>query len=453
MDGFFDALFLSRLQFGLTTGFHILWSSLSIGLAFYLVIVEALWIKTGDEDYYLHARFWGRIFLLVFAMGVVTGFPLGFQFGTNWSEFSKSAGGFFGNLLSFEAAMAFMLESAFLGIMLVGWGRVSKGMHLFSTIMVAFGASVSAFWIMVANSWMQSPAGGVFENGRFVLQSYYDAIFNPDWFLGFTHMWIACLETGFFVVGGLSAWNILIKRRPEFFAKAFRIAVAGAIIVAPLQFILGDSSGRLIAAHQPTKLAATEAHWETNPPGEDAGWNLLAWPNVEEQKNDFEITIPWGLSLLLTHSFTGQVKGLKEFPRDEHPPILIPFYSFRLMMAIGFGMIGLAVWTIWLWFKGRLKPDNITEQKQALFFWVLTIPLGYIAIICGWLTREVGRQPWIIFGWLRTSDAASPVPDPAVGLTLLGFGVVYTVIFLVFMYLAKKIFVAGPDVFASPGNK
>ncbi|MFH1136627.1 MAG: cytochrome ubiquinol oxidase subunit I [Pseudomonadota bacterium] len=447
MDGFFDALFLSRLQFGLTTAFHILWSSLSIGLAFFLVIVEVMWIKTGDEDYYRHARFWGRLFVLVFAMGVVTGFPLGFQFGTNWSEFSKSAGGFFGNLLSFEAAMAFMLESAFLGIMLFGWDRVSRGAHLFATIMVACGASLSAFWIMVANSWMQSPAGGVFENGRFIIKSYYDAIFNPDWFLGFSHMWIACLETGFFVVGGLSAWNILIKRRPEFFAKAFRVAVAGAILVAPLQFLLGDASGRLITAHRPAKLAAVEAHWETNQPGEDAGWNALAWPNVAEQKNDFQIRIPWGLSLLLTHSLTGQVVGLRDIPRDEHPPILLIFYSFRLMMAIGFGMIFLSCWTIWLWFRGRLRPEAIAEQKQVLFLWVLTIPLGYLATAAGWMTREVGRQPWVIYGLLKTGDASSDTPAPAVGLTLLGFAVVYTVIFFVFLFLAQKVFAAGPDFF------
>lgn len=445
MQVLWDPVFLSRLQFGLTTAFHICWASLSVGVSFFLVLVEGLWLKTGNRDYYGHTRFWGRFFLLVFILGVVSGIPLSFQFGTNWEKFSIATGGFFGHLLGFEATMAFMLESAFLGIMLAGWGRVSRGVHFLSTVMVFLGASLSVFWIMVANSWMQVPAGGAFKDGRFVLESYTKALFNPDWFLGFSHMWAACVESSFFLIGGISAWKILTRQQPSFFLKSFKIAVAAAIIVAPAQFLLGDESGRLIADHQPAKLAATEAHWETNRPGEDAGWNLVAWPNRRERKNDFQIRIPFGLSLLITRSLHGQVRGLEEFPRDEQPPILIPFYAFRVMLGIGFGMIFLAVWTVWLWFKGRLALDRITEQKKMLFFWVLTVPLGYVAIVTGWVVREVGRQPWVVYGLVRTTDGATPLSAAAVAPMVLIYLIVYTALFFLFLGMAGKIVGRGPD--------
>ena len=438
-------LMLSRVQFAQTTAFHILWSSLSVGLGVILVIAEGLWIKTGDRDYYRMARFWGRLFMLIFAVGVVTGIPLGFQFATNWARFSVATAGFLGSLLNFEATMAFMLEAAFLGVMLFGWNRVSKGAHYFSTIMVTFGASLSAFWIMAANAWMQAPTGGYIENGKFVITSYWDAVFNPDWFYAFTHMWVACLETALFVVGGISAWHILRNRHFDVFYKSFRIALVTAIVAAPLQFLLGDASGRLIAVHQPAKLAAIEAHWETNPPGKSAWWNVVVWPNEKEGKNDFEIKVPWGLSLLITHSFTGQVKGLNEFPPDEQPPVWLPFYTFRIMMGIGFGFIFLMLWTVWLWRKGRLKPEVIAEQKRTLWLWVITVPMGYIAIVCGWMAREIGRQPWTLYGLLRTSDSSTILPSSTVGMSNLFYLVVYTVIFFVFLYAAYRLILAGPE--------
>ena len=444
MDFLTDPVFWSRFQFGLTTSFHICWSSMSVGTAVFLVIMEAAWLKTGNDDYYRHTKFWGKLFLLIFAIGVVSGIPLSVQFGTNWEKFSAATGGFFGHLLGFEAAMAFMLESAFLGIMLLGWNRVSKPVHFFSTVMVLFGASLSVFWIMVANSWMQTPAGVTFENNRIVVNDYLAAIFNPDWFLGFSHMWVACLEASLFVIGGISAWKILNGRGVALFRKSFMIAAGLAIVIAPLQFLLGDASGRMIAKHQPAKLAATESHWETNPAGEPAAWNAIAWPDRENQKNAFQIQIPYGLSLIITRSFTGQVKGLSEFPKDEQPPILIPFYAFRIMMGIGFGLIALALVTIWLWFKGRLRTDKIAEQKKVLFLWVCTVPLGYIAIVTGWMTREVGRQPWTVYGLLRTKASATPLPLGAVGSTVFMYTAIYTVLFLLFIYLAAKVLAGDP---------
>jgi cytochrome d ubiquinol oxidase subunit I len=406
--------------------------------------MEGMWLYTGREVYYRHTRYWSRFFLLIFAVGVVSGIPLSFQFGANWERFSTATHGFFGHLLSFEAAMAFMLEAAFLGIMLWGWNRVPKGVHFFSTIMVALAASLSAFWIMTANSWMQTPAGGRFEDGRFILTDYLAAVNNPDMFLGVTHMWTACVEMVLFMIGGLSAWHILKNRHKDFFLKSFVVAVFAALIIAPLQFVLGDSSGRMIAEHQPSKLAATEAHWDSNPPGEPAGWHMIAWINEEEQKNEFTITIPYMLSLLIHHNLTGPIPGLKEFPRDEQPPVWLPFYSFRIMMAIGFGMIFLAFWTIWLWKKGRLRPEVVAEQRKTLWLWAATIPLGYVAIITGWITREVGRQPWIVYGEMRVEEAFTDLPAQAVATSLAGYILVYTVLFFLFIWFAWRIIKQGP---------
>ena len=268
MEVLYNHVMLSRLQFAFTTMFHIIWPLLSIGLSILLVVTEALWLKTKEPVYYHHTRFWSKLFLLNFAVGVASGLPLEFQFGTNWGRFSAATHGFFGNILGFEGTMAFMLEAGFLGIMLFGWKRVSRRFHLFSTCMVACGASLSAFWIMVANSWMQTPGGGACVNYRYVMTNYWQGIFSPDLPWGFSHMWVACLETTLFVVGGVSAWYILKNRQVGFFLKSFKLALVAAIIITPLQVWLGDASGRTVAEYQPTKLGAIEAHWQTNPPGQ-----------------------------------------------------------------------------------------------------------------------------------------------------------------------------------------
>ncbi len=450
MDAWFDHLFLSRLQFALTTGFHIIWPLLSIGLSIFLVGLEALWLRTGDVAYYHHCRFWGRLFLLNFAVGVASGVPLEFQFGTNWARFSAATGGFFGNILGFEATMAFMLEAAFLGIMLFGWLRVSRGLHFFATCMVTAGASLSAFWIMVANSWMQTPAGGSFVDGRYQVTDYWQAIFNPDMPWAVTHMWVACLETTLFVVGGISAWYLWKKRHTAFFAKSFKMAFGAAVLIAPLQVWLGDSSGRAIAVTQPAKVAALESHWHTNPPGQGAPWKPLAWPNAAKQDNDWALEVPYGLSLLLTHSLTGRVQGLRDFPREDQPPVFIPFYSFRIMMAVGFFLAFLMLWTLWAWRRGRLGPEVLPEQKWLLGAWMAAAPLGYLAVETGWITREVGRQPWVIYGLLRTAAASSPLPAGTVAASLAAYLAIYTVLFLVFLVFARQLLIKGPDLAAVP---
>jgi cytochrome bd ubiquinol oxidase subunit I len=441
-----DYVLLSRLQFALTTMFHILWPVLTVGLSLFLVLMEALWIRTGDRDYYHHARFWSRLLVLNIAVGVVSGIPLEFQFGTNWSHFSVAGGDFFGHMLGFEGAIAFMLEASFLGVMMFGWKRVSPGMHLFATCMVALGASLSAFWIMVANSWMHTPTGGYFHEGRFVLTSHWDAIFNPDMRWGVTHMWVACLETSLVVVGGISAWYLLRNRHVEFFLKSFKIAVVAAIIFTPLQIWFGDGSGRAVAEHQPSKLAGMEGHWHTNAPGTGAPWSLLAWPNEDRQDNDWAIEIPDALSLLIHHSRTGQLKGLRDFPRQDQPPVLIPYYSFRIMAAIGFAFFALMFWTVSAWRRGRLSAARIGGQRKLLHAWLAAVPLAYLAVETGWATREVGRQPWALYGLLRTRDAASVLPESTVAASLVAFMLVYALLLTAFLVFARRIIVSGPDL-------
>ncbi len=438
---------LSRLQFAFTTLFHITWPVLTIGLGLFLVVLEALWLRFGDDDYYRHARFWSRIFLLNFSVGVVTGLPLEFEFGTNWAPFAAATGGFFGNILGFEGAMAFMLEAGFLGIMMFGWHRVPRIVHFIATCMVAFGASISAFWIMVANSWMQTPAGGHMANGRFVITDYMAAIFNPDMPWGVSHMWVACLETGLFVVGGISAWYILSGRHTAFFMKSLRLAIMLAVVVAPLQIWLGDAGGKLVFHDQPAKGAAIEGHWNTNPPGHGARWALLAWPDQAKQRNDWAVTVPDLLSVLATGTLTRKVIGLRAIPRNDQPPLLpLIFYAFRIMAGIGFAFFFLMLASVWAWLSGRLDPKPRPAARWLLRAWVAAVPLGYVATWCGWIVREVGRQPWVIYGLMRTVQGASLLPAAAVGYTLAGFAVVYAVLLAAFLVFATRIIRDGPDM-------
>lgn len=451
MQAFADPVLLARLQFAATTMLHIIWPVFTIGLSLFLVLLEALWLKTGDADYYRHARFWSKLFLLNFGVGVVTGLPLEFEFGTNWAPFSAAAGDFFGNVLGFEGAMAFMLEAGFLGIMVFGWRRVAPGIHLFATAMVALGASMSAFWIMSANAWMQTPAGGSMVDGTFRVQSYARAIFNPNMPWAVSHMWFACIETSLFVIGGISAWYVLRGEHVAFFAKTFRLAFIIAVIVAPVQILLGDGSGVSIYEHQPAKLAAIEGHWETNPPGQGASWSLVAWPDRQAQANDWSLEIPGVLSLITTHSLHGQVKGLRSFPRRDQPPALpLLYYSFRLMVLIGLFFFALILWTLWTARGGGLHAQRIGRHRRLLRTWVLSIPLGYVAVETGWIVREVGRQPWVIYGVLRTHHGASALPAGTVGTTLTAFVVVYLLLAFAFVVYARRILFEGPDVHMAP---
>ncbi|MRR14905.1 MAG: cytochrome ubiquinol oxidase subunit I [Deltaproteobacteria bacterium] len=445
MDGFPDTVTLSRVQFALTAMFHIIWPVVTIGLSLFLVFLEIRWIRTADERYYRHARFWGRLFLLNVAIGVATGFPMEFQFGTNWSFFSRAGGDFFGHMLGYEAAMAFMLEASFIGIMIFGWKRVSPLMHLFATSMVALGASLSAFWIMVANSWMQTPRGGFFDHGKFVVTSHLEAIFNPDMVWSVTHMWVAAIEITVFVVGGLSAWYLYKQRHTEFFLASFKWAVLAAIVVTPLQIFLGDGSGRAVYFHDPAKLAAFEAHWQTNPPGKGAAFHVVAWPDPDKQENLWSIEIPYVLSLLTDHTLTGEIKGLRDFPRENQPPVALPFYAFRIMVAAGTALFVLMLWTLYVWRKGGLAARQIASNKWLLRAWMAAVPASYLAMETGWVTREVGRQPWVISGLLRTSESASNIPASAVATSLAAFALIYIFLTIVFFFFARRIIRQGPE--------
>lgn len=438
---------LSRLQFALTTLFHILFPVLTIGLSLFLVVTEAMWLRSDNIDWYHHCRFWGRLFLLNFGVGVVTGLPLEFEFGTNWAPFTRAAGGFFGNILGFEGAMAFMLEAGFLGIAMFGWQKVPRAVHFIATCMVALGASMSALWILVANSWMQTPAGGHMVNGTYVVTNYLKAIFNPDMPWGVSHMWVACLETSLFVIGGISAWYILNRRDVRFFRRSLLLAMLLAVAITPLQIWLGDSSGKEVFAEQPAKGAAIEGFWQTNPPGTAAPWSLLAWPDKAAQRNDWSVKIPGVLSWLATGHIRGQVTGLTAFPPKDQPPLLpLIFYAFRIMAGIGFAFFFLMLWSIWTWWRGCMEPWNIFENRWLLRAWVGALPLGYIAVDMGWIVREVGRQPWVIYGLVRTVNGASKLPAAQVGYSLLAFVVIYAGLSTTFIIFVLRMIRKGPDL-------
>ena len=442
---------LSRAQFAMTALFHILWPILTISLSAFLFLVEAMWVRTRDVMYYRHARFWAKLLVLNFAVGVVSGIPMEFQFGTNWQEFSRYTGEFFGNILGFEGAMAFMLEAGFIGVMLYGWGRVPRGVHLFATGMVALGSSISAFWIMVANSWMQTPAGVTLTDGKLVVTDYVAAIFNPDMVWGVGHMWVAALETGAFVIAGISAFYLYRRRNPEFFLRSFKLALAALLVIAPLQIWLGDSSGGDVFRSQPAKGAAIEGFWHTNQPGEGAAWALLAWPNQAEQKNDWALELPNMLSVLGTHSFTGRVTGLADIPRADQPPMLpLLFYAFRAMAGIGFWFMLLAFWSAFVWRKTRGRLEAMLSHRALLLAWVFSIPLPYLAVESGWIIREVGRQPWTVYGLLRTADSASNVPVTTISASMVMFFLFYLVLISTFFIFARKWLKQGPDLAATP---
>lgn len=449
MEFLSDSVVLSRMQFALTALFHMLWPVLTTGMGIYLVIVEGVWLKTRNPDYYYHARFWSKFYVLNFGIGVATGIPMEFQFGTNWSRFSEAVGNFFGSVIGFEASWAFMLEAAFLGIMLFGWERVNPIIHYLSTILVAVGANLSTLWILTANSWMQTPAGGELVNGKFVVHDYFAAIANPFMKNSVLHMFFATLETSLFVIGGISAWYILNRRHEAFFSKSLKIALAAAIAVAPLQIYIGHLSGEQVYQYQPSKLAAMEAQWETAPAGQPADWSLLAIPNDKAQKNDWEITVPNALGYILEFkkNLTYPVRGLSEWKPEDRPHMIgLIYYAFRTMIAIGFFFAGLMLLSVLQWLRGKLSAENIAQQRWLMRAWVFAAPLGYIAVDSGWIVRCVGRQPWILYGQIRTVDGASNVPANNVLVSLTSFAVVYSILFVGVLYFGSRIIRRGPNL-------
>ena len=449
MDFLSNTVVLSRMQFALTALFHMLWPTITTGVGIYLVIVEGLWLRTRNPDYYYHARFWSKLYVLNFGIGVATGIPMEFQFGTNWAPFSEAVGNFFGSVIGFEAAWAFMLEAAFLGIMLFGWERVNSTIHYVATIMVALGANLSTLWILTANSWMQSPAGGEMIDGKFIVRDYFQAIANPFMAKSVLHMFFATLETSLFLVGGISAWYILNNRHPAFFSKSLRIVLAAAIAVAPMQIYIGHLSGEQVYHYQPAKLAAMEAQWETTPAGQPADWSLVALPNDKAQKNNWEITIPNALGYILEfkQNLTEPVVGLRDFQPADRPHLVgLIYYSFRIMIGIGFFLAFLMLWSTLYWLLGKLNSERIAQQRWLLRTWIFAAPLGFIAIDSGWIVRCVGRQPWTLYNQIRTVDSASNVPASNVLVSLTGFAIVYAMLFVATLYFGSRIIRKGPNL-------
>jgi cytochrome bd ubiquinol oxidase subunit I len=432
-----DPLLLSRIQFAFTVSFHIIFPSFTIGLAAWLVVLETLYLKTGRAIYMDVARQWTKIFAISFGMGVVSGVVLSYEFGTNWSELSRRGGNVIGPLMSYEVLTAFFLEAGFLGIMLFGRGRVPKWVHFFATCMVALGTLISAFWILSANSFMQTPAGHrIAEDGVLHVEDWWAVIFNPSFPYRLAHMVAAAYLTTALVVGGIGAWYILRERYVGHGKIMLGMALSLLVWLAPLQLFIGDQHGLNTREHQPAKVAAIEAHWETQ---RGAPLILFAVPDPKTESNNFEIAIPKLGSLILTHEWDGEVRGLKSFPPDERPNPIIPFFAFRVMVGIGTIMIAIGFTGAVLWLMGRLWTS-----RWFLRALVWASPLGFVAVLSGWFVTEVGRQPWTVYGILRTADAVSPVPGGSVLMSLILFVLVYGVVFGAGLYYILKLVQRGP---------
>jgi cytochrome d ubiquinol oxidase subunit I len=433
-----DPLLLSRIQFAFTVSFHIIFPSFTIGLAAWLLVLETLYLKTGKPIYMDVAQHWTKIFAVSFGMGVVSGVVLSYEFGTNWSELSRRGGNVIGPLMSYEVLTAFFLEAGFLGIMLFGRGRVPKGVHFFATAMVALGTVISAFWILSANSWMQTPVGhSVAEDGVLHVEDWWQVIFNPSFPYRFAHMVAAAYLTTALVVAGIGAWYILRERSVPHGKIMLGMGLSLLVWLAPLQLFIGDLHGLNTREHQPAKIAAVEAHWETQ---RRAPLILFAIPDPKAEKNHFELAIPALGSLVLTHEWDGEVRGLKSFPPEDRPNPIIPFFAFRIMVGIGMIMIAVGVTGSVLWLMGRLWT---TRWFLRALVWVS--PLGFLAVLSGWFVTEVGRQPWTVYGVLRTADAVSPVPGGSVLASLILFVLVYGIVFGAGLYYILKLIQRGPD--------
>lgn len=430
-----DVLMLSRLQFAAATFFHFLFVPLTLGLSVLVAIMESLYVSRGDEDYKRMAQFWGRLFVINFAIGVVTGITLEFQFGTNWSRYSRYVGDIFGSLLAIEATLAFFLESTFIAVWIFGWKRLSPRMHAVAIWLVALASNLSAYWILAANSFMQHPVGYVLRNGRAELDDFV-AIVTQKWaVLEFMHtVGGAYILAGFFVMG-ISAWHLLRGHDRTLFQKSFRLAAVFALVLAVFTAINGDLSGKEVAQKQPSKLAAMESHWQTQ---NSAPMYLLLVPDEKNAKNSLELLpIPGALSFLAFGDFKSEVKGLSDIPPADRPPVTLTFLAFRIMVGLGTLFILLAglAW---------LKRNKLEQSRWLLGILVWAIPLPYLAIQAGWAVAEVGRQPWIVWGLMRTADAVSPIAASQVAVSLTAFILIYGLLGVAAFYLLFKYARKGP---------
>jgi cytochrome d ubiquinol oxidase subunit I len=432
-----SGLLLSRAQFAVTVGYHILWPAYTIGVSAFIVILSYLWLRTKQPIYRTLLRFWIHLFALGFAMGVVTGIVLSYELGTNWSVFAERTANVIGPFFTYEVLMAFFLEAGFVGVMLFGLDRVGPRLHFVSCLMVAFGAVISAFWILAANSWMQTPAGFVLADGKFQVASWWEAIFNPSFPYRFAHMVIAAYIAGAFVVIGISGFYLWQRWYLDLARTSFSIALWCALVLVPLQLVVGDLHGLNSLAHQPIKVAAMEGDWETR-----GGQPLVlfAWPNEDAERNEYTIEIPSLGSLILTHSWDGEVEGLKAVPPAERPPVPYVFFAFRAMIGIWIVLLAIVLIGVYLRRRGRLYETQWFNIACAF-----SSPLPFLAILSGWTVTEVGRQPYVVYGHLHTADAISPVAASAVMTSLILFVAVYTMLILAFFYYATRTVLRGPE--------
>lgn len=437
-----DALLLSRIQFGFTIAFHIIFPAFTIGLASYLAVLEGLWLLTKKDVFKNLYLFWLKVFALAFGMGVVSGVVMSYQFGTNWSGFIAAGGNVIGPLLAYEVLTAFFLEASFLGIMLYGWKRVGPGLHFFATCSVAFGTALSAFWILSANSWMQTPAGfSVGQDGRLVADDYLAVIFNPSFPSRFVHMLLAAYLTTGLAVAGASAWRLLRGEGGAESRMALRMAVLLIAVLAPLQILAGHESGIIAQRYQPAKLAAMEGWWEASAP--HRGTSLIAFPDGRAEKNHWELEVPNTSGWLFEKG--AALPGLKAFPVEERPPVAIVYWAFRIMVGMGLLMLAVGLYGAFVWARGRLDTSRWLHRAA-----VFASPAGFIAVLAGWVTTEVGRQPWLVHGVLRTKDALSPVSAGQVAVSLLIFLIVYAVVFSAGALYILRLVNAGPEPAHAP---
>ncbi len=431
-----DVLMLSRLQFAMATMFHFIFVPLTLGLSILVAVMETKYVRTGDEMYKRMTKFWGKLFVINFVLGVVTGITLEFQFGTNWSRYSEYVGDIFGSLLAIEATMAFFLESTFLGAWIFGWNVLSPKMHAMCIWLVAIASNVSALWILIANAFMQHPVGYVIRNGRAELENFFTVIFNPFAWQQYVHTLSGAFTLAGFFIMGVSAYHLLKKQNIDFFTRSFKMGMVFALVFSVLVAVQGHHHAQEVTMIQPAKLAAMESLWETHEDG--APMYLLVVPDEKNEKNAIELFgIPGALSFLAHNSFTAPVQGLKDWPAEERPPVMLTFLSFRTMVGIGTLLPILCIWAF-------LRRNKLTETPRLLRAMLFAIPLPYIAIEAGWVVAEVGRQPWIVYGLMKTSEAVSPIVTSQVAFSLVALTLLYALLGAVDIYLLFKFAKKGP---------
>jgi cytochrome bd ubiquinol oxidase subunit I len=432
-----SAVDLSRLQFAFTVSVHIIFPALSIGLASFIAVLEGCYLKTGKEHYKRLCVYWSKIFAIGFGMGVVSGVVMAYEFGTNWSGFSKFAGPITGPLLTYEVMTAFFLEAGFLGIMLFGWNKVGPKAHFAATVLVATGTLISTFWILSSNSWMQTPQGFTIEDGHVVPQDWFAIVFNPSFPYRLAHMTLAAFIVASLVVIASGGWQLLRGRRDEEVRTMYSMGLGLLLVLAPVQALVGDQHGLNTLKHQPAKIAAIEGIWETEHGG--TALNLFGIPDMDAEVTKYAVQVPHLGSVILTHSWEGEIRGLKEFPKEDRPNSTLVFWTFRVMAGLGVLMIVFALVGNWMRRKGRV-------YKARWYQWVSVFmgPTGLIALLAGWITTEAGRQPWVVYGMLRTVDAVSPITAQSAGVSLLVLVCVYFLVFGTGVYYIFKLINEGP---------